>query len=649
MIAGLRVRGIAIPSLATLLVAGLAADGLLLRLIDLGAKAMHHDESLHAMFAWYLAEGRGYRHDPLMHGPLQFHVLAACYWLIGDSEFSARLFAALTGTALIATPLLLRRWLGGAGTVIVAFFFALSPTLLYFSRFARNDVPVALFTTLSVIAIWRYRDDGRARWLLLLAGAIALHFSAKETVYLAEGVLLLYLEVVLWRALLAQHAAARPAATPAERARVAAALLPTAWLVAALWPLLPGLRTRLGLGTLPREGDLLVVLGTVTVVQLSAAVQLPLTALGVTLEGDARLLVGGVTAAALVGGAVAIGTLWDPRRFVPAFALFAAITVVLYTTVFTNPSGLASGFWGGLDYWLDQQAVRRGEQPWFYYLMLLPAYELWALVPAAIGGVWLIARGNRFAAMLGWWLVGTFAALSVAGEKMPWLTVHLALPLALLGGHALGQLLPRLREALSGERVSGRAWLAASAVSLASVTLVALALRTTTNVSFRHPDVPVEPLIYTQTAPDVPRLSAEIIGALRAPGGPTAVAVDTTASLAWPWAWYLRAEEVAYLEPEAARRGEVPERAILILASHTLPGRDPLRERYQPGIPYHHRWWFPEEGYRAATAGGIARGLLDGALARAWLDFLVDRIDASRLGSLDGEVLFPRPPVAAGG
>jgi DNA-binding beta-propeller fold protein YncE len=42
-----------------------------------------------------------------------------------------------------------------------------------------------------------------------------------------------------------------------------------------------------------------------------------------------------------------------------------------------------------------------------------------------------------------YWLVLTALALTVAGEKMPWLTVHIALPLAILAGQFVGDLLDR--------------------------------------------------------------------------------------------------------------------------------------------------------------------------------------------------------------
>jgi len=54
---------------------GLMFIGLVLRFWDLGAKAFHHDESLHAFYSWRLYDGQGYVHDPMMHGPLLFELL----------------------------------------------------------------------------------------------------------------------------------------------------------------------------------------------------------------------------------------------------------------------------------------------------------------------------------------------------------------------------------------------------------------------------------------------------------------------------------------------------------------------------------------------------------------------------------------------
>ncbi len=274
--------------------------------------------------------------------------------------------------------------------------------------------------------------------------------------------------------------------------------------------------------------------------------------------------------------------------------------------------------------------------------MLLPIYELWILIPALVGGIWLAIRRDRFALLLVWWFVGTFAALSVAGEKMPWLTVHLVTPLAVLAAYALGRALPALRDALSAQHVSARVWGGAAVTSVLGLALLALTVHTTTDLSFGHPDTPLGPLIYTQTAPDVPQLSKQIVAALHAPNGPRAVAVDTTASLTWPWAWYLRDEPASYLPASSFANGTVAPSAILIVADGTLPVTSPLRANYDAPIAYHHRWWFPEEGYRAANFSNIAHGLADGTLERKWWHFLLNGVDVAQVGSLNGQVLFPR-------
>ena len=470
--------------------------------------------------------------------------------------------------------------------------------LLYFSRFSRNDVIAVLWTVLIVAAVWRYRADGRTRWLVLAAAALALGFATKETTYIATASVLLYLNATLTAALLDQSGV-----RGLRRAAFAMSLFLVAWAVAALWTPLGRVRERAGWHERPREADLLVVLGTLTLPFLVAASQIVLGDAG---EASFLGVRHGVTivVVATMGAAAVVGVAWDARRW-PLLALVVlAVTVPLYTTWFTNPDGFLGAFWGQLDYWLDQQDVRRGNQPWFYYLMMLPLYEFLVLIPALLGGAWLLRRGDRLARLLAWWFVSTLVAFSFAGEKMPWLNVHLAVPLALLAGHAIGAALPPLWRRLRDEEATALSWAAAGAGGAAVVLLVALSVRAAFGVSFGHPDTPVEPLIYTQTAPDVPRLTREIEDYVAVRPGPVTIVVDTTASLTWPWAWYLRdLPDVRYVGAESVQAGEYPEDAIVISSSTTLPHDAPLRARFASSRPYVHRWWFPEGGYRATSLG----------------------------------------------
>ena len=56
------------------------------RFLLLDSRAIHHDESLHAYYSWAYANGNGFTHNPLMHGPLLFHLNALLFFIFGDSD-----------------------------------------------------------------------------------------------------------------------------------------------------------------------------------------------------------------------------------------------------------------------------------------------------------------------------------------------------------------------------------------------------------------------------------------------------------------------------------------------------------------------------------------------------------------------------------
>lgn len=687
--------------------------GAVLRVWDLGARALHHDESIHAQWSWDLLRG-GYQHNPIFHGPLYYHAQALFFFLFGASDATSRLSAAVFGVALMAMPLLLRRWLGSAGTLAAVAFIALSPTLVYFSRFFREDIYLAVFTLAMVIAMWRYLEEGKERWLVVLAVAYAGAHVTKEAAYLLAAILLVYLDVALAFELARQAIAVRPRASRLERGVLTLALIPYAWVVAALWPALGRLRRWAGWSNLPRTGDVLVVLGTLTVPLLAAVLHGPLEAAlarpgqlqwpavceatGTTGRQNAFIL-GGLFAL-LVGGAAWVGLSWRPRTWLWASSLAAVVYLTLMTTFWTNLGGLCSGPWGSLDYWITQHGVRRGNQPWFYYTMLMPAYEFLTLALALLGGWWALARGDGFSRFLVFWIVGIWGVLSWAGEKMPWLNVHIALPVALLAAWTVGQawtraavvrpplvalastalgaggmaaalvflpvegavgVLLRLAVAAVGLAVvfaASRPW-ASRAIPLFVVVILGgglalFSVRTMVGVTFERGDVPKDLLIYTQTSPAIPDLARDISRLADATGlgYDLPIVVDTTDSFAWPWAWYLRDyRRVAYMD---LSNGLPPgEYRVLLVAdrnvSKVTDSLGPRLEEFAAPERYPHRWWFPET-YKSALPGGpwsldtwrrLGEGLVRGGWLRSWYRFWRDHDPGHALGSVDAYAFFP--------
>src|SRR5712692_6393694 len=106
----------------------LVTIGFVLRFWDLGTRMLHHDESLHAVYSWYLYIGKGYVHDPMMHGPFLFEFNALVYFLLGATDATARVAPALFGTILVGLPYFLRDRLGRTGAIVTSALLTFSPT-----------------------------------------------------------------------------------------------------------------------------------------------------------------------------------------------------------------------------------------------------------------------------------------------------------------------------------------------------------------------------------------------------------------------------------------------------------------------------------------------------------------------------------------
>ncbi len=500
-----RLSGLAVRYWEVGLFVALVGVALVMRLWNLDVRAYHHDEGIHSWYSWLLAEGKGYEHDPVYHGPFHIMITAAIYKLpfLGDSDVTGRLLPALFGTALVAMPYFLRDFLGRTGALFAALLIAVSPVLLYLSRFAHYDAHIAFFTFGLAIVIWRYLKEQKQAYLYGVPLFLMLGFVTKETTFITTAVFLAFLEIRLANDLVDQLRASRELSR-AEVALAYAVLLPTAWLVAALWPLLERVRRRWSLDSLPASGHLVVIMGTFALPQFAAAVQkLPFVEDGGYM-GERSMMM--TTVFITIIATAYIGLLWNPRVWGWSALIFYLPFFLFYTSFlteggdlwnvtsggrfWTGEGGFWTGTWGSLDYWLQQQYVERGNQPEYYYLMFLPVYEFLPLV-FAIGGAFYYAFKGRleqqlltisavflillfslftdsiplvgkyhvhaaffialgavlllsmdgFTKFLIFWTLSMLFAFSVAGERMPWLTANIALPLALLGAKVLDDIL----------------------------------------------------------------------------------------------------------------------------------------------------------------------------------------------------------------
>ncbi len=168
------------------------------RLTDLGVRVMSHDEVNHVVPAFDLYSGRGYRHDPVTHGPFQFPLMALSYFLFGDNDFTSRLPHALFSIATVVFILIFyRRYLGKFGVLAAGLFFMISPFMLFYGRYARNDAICAFWGVATFYVLLRFFETGFSKYLVMLAVLLSLNFSTKETAYIFTAQLLIFVFILV--------------------------------------------------------------------------------------------------------------------------------------------------------------------------------------------------------------------------------------------------------------------------------------------------------------------------------------------------------------------------------------------------------------------------------------------------------------------
>jgi uncharacterized protein (TIGR03663 family) len=213
------------PTLAVILC--LAA---VLRLTGLGFKPMHADEAVHADKLGTLLDTGDYRYDPHgFHGPALPYlslIPAAAAGRLSYQDLDEpvlRLLPAVAGLLLVLCPLLLAPVLGGEELLAAALLLAISPALVYYSRYYIPEMALALFTYACLGFAWRYAARPRTAWALLAGLAAGLAAATKETFPLALAAA--GLAIVVVRPALPAGFRARDAALGCAAAVISACLL----------------------------------------------------------------------------------------------------------------------------------------------------------------------------------------------------------------------------------------------------------------------------------------------------------------------------------------------------------------------------------------------------------------------------------------
>ncbi|HWH72075.1 MAG TPA: flippase activity-associated protein Agl23 [Candidatus Sulfotelmatobacter sp.] len=165
-----------------------AVLALALRTPHLGQRPMHNDEAVNAIKFGQLWERGSYKYDfNEHHGPSLYYATLALGRLTGSPDFDhytegrLRLVTVLFGLGLVALLPLLTDGLGRRGTIWAALFTAISPAMVFYSRYYIHEVILVFGAFLALAAGWRYWRSRQLGWALLAGVGLGLMHATKET------------------------------------------------------------------------------------------------------------------------------------------------------------------------------------------------------------------------------------------------------------------------------------------------------------------------------------------------------------------------------------------------------------------------------------------------------------------------------------
>jgi uncharacterized protein (TIGR03663 family) len=397
---------------------------------------------------------------------------------LGDSVHSARLLPAILGSAMLLFLLPLQKYLSNKATLIAAFFLALSPSFLYYSRFYREDIFISFFSLLLFVCAIKYAEDYSNKRIL------------QKRSYLFTVIFIIILIAASW-VIPAVYLNLSLLLTFKGLTYVSIALIALCFIV-------------LIHGGYPVWKVIYIVIGALalasfTALKENAYVAMALISFFLFLlfikEKYYKGLIGKIKS--LDNAVMVVFT--EVILFIFVFTIFFSM---YYTGNFLDLHGIKEAFIKAVSHWYEMHKIERMAGPFFFYLPIIALYELPIFIFGILGiahyggiqkknnkilmmvlGYWIILdimyylkysypdsgrflpisyipdpiiiylplliyatitvirSSNMFLSFLIYWALTNFIVYSYIQEKVPWLVLNPLLPLSIIAAVYLGEIL----------------------------------------------------------------------------------------------------------------------------------------------------------------------------------------------------------------
>lgn len=613
-------------------IALLLALALIPRFVMLGSRPVIHDESMFSFYSLTFARSGHFLHMPIMHGPTLMLLTGWVFRAFGESIEVARAFVAVLSLVAMAASLALaprttRWWLA---PLLLS-----SPILLYFSRFIRNEM---LFCAVEMVGMMGMGfaclgRRGQGWWALLGVASMISLLAIKENSLFVYATGLTFF--VVWAAnrwLMRRQLRAGTATGPAPRWLARWRLGATAgWLGGSLLGLLlVAIVYGVTLGPGPRKQAVEAVVGqgapnvaavvarqeSLPFAQSAQVMARQMAMSWLNLKGSWDYWEGQHSVQRISGALhyhvpilltyelplllmLFAGLIWDAatqrrRAITYAGALIAWVAIWLLWRVIVEPEppGLLARVQDFLHIGPSASMMWLG-------LMFTPLLA-WALLE--------LREGRSLAAWMGWWAACSLFQYSSAGEKVPWLAVHIALPFYLALAFVWE---PRLRDF----RIGGRRW----AIAIVTVSTL-LALRNDYYLIGERSADGSERMVYNHTTPwfdEFVRNRLAIWDESTSPIPLKQRRVILAGAPSWPGTWYFRDTRYKLVSRKSDLREEMDDVDLILAEEHQVDAfletenaddwvihRGMMRKHWWAPWPDEELWW-PRKGERKDETRGF--------------------------------------------
>lgn len=483
--------------------AGVTVIAAICRFIYLEVRPFHHDEGVNGFFLHNLIKDGVYKYDPAnYHGPTLYYVGLAFSKVFGLETIPMRASTAIFGLMMVVLVLFMKKYIGKAGSLIAALFVALSPGMTFVSRYFIHEISFVFLSMSLVVAVvffvekrkagpyaiawtallllisyapstvklanfmggentgalWAFGivfflveafltylvlrlllswDNGRPIYMLLASASVALFFGTKETAFITLGTMIIALLCVwIWRRVAPEGLTSRTMFQGIIAAHVVA-LIAAVYFRSTIYDAYKFVFDHyLPTGRDPETFSFVMImfllaatvaLWVMFLIEFRRANTTEFTEPVALTWSSFREGLGSTKNLLMVAGLIVV--------------TFAYLIALFFTSFFTY----ADGIWKAIEayaIWTKTGNKDHTMHGWAGYLKWGMKAEAPIFFLSFLGALIAFLKvKHRFAMFAGLWAAGLFAAYSIIPYKTPWLNLSFVLPMCIIAGYGLGELL----------------------------------------------------------------------------------------------------------------------------------------------------------------------------------------------------------------